>query len=181
MSQLEVVNTYQMPKSYWDAERRRVAEAGRPDLPDGVVMPMSDAEFSRANAASRKSTGARSELLVQADLVGLGFTVLAPVGGQQPRYDLGVDVGGSVARVQVKTADAHRLQVSLGTVDKKGWTARGTSRVYSDNDFDILAIVDRFTRTVYYVPIYEVDLASGTFFVKEADAERYRTLMSRFA
>ncbi|MGA8474378.1 MAG: group I intron-associated PD-(D/E)XK endonuclease [Candidatus Cybelea sp.] len=57
-----------------------------------------------------KSIGELSEIIVRGALAGAGYRVAVPL-GENHRYDLIVDKGGTLARVQVKTGRVRKRAV----------------------------------------------------------------------
>lgn len=143
-----------------------------------ISMPMDDREFNQAVARSRVSTGYSAEMSVAADLFERGYIVSKPL-SEGTKYDLIVDVLGTLKRVQVKSSSGVYIQAQIGwtkyrenVYDGKGVTEYVT-RKYNEGDFDVLAIYHRPSKTVYYIPVSDIDLSKSTFQVKQTERDRY--------
>lgn len=148
-----------------------------------ISMPLSDAEFRRKVQHDRAALGAFSEFIVAADLSRHGYIVSFP-SATMVKYDLVVDTGEELLRVQVKTMTLNKMQIPTGTfknrdftpADYRNWKTpprRKTVRKYSTRDFDILAGVDRNTRICYYVDMSSLDLSKGYFTLDTDNLEQY--------
>ena len=99
--------------------------------------------------------GGAGEHIVCADLLMQGYRAF--LADQTCAYDVAVDVGGRLIRVQVK---ATRCQKSIPQRAKHHpgymWHVRragkGGRRVYGQNEFDLLALVALDVRLVAYLP-----------------------------
>ncbi|HXU02813.1 MAG TPA: group I intron-associated PD-(D/E)XK endonuclease [Polyangia bacterium] len=111
--------------------------------------------------ASEIRSGSSAELLVGSRLLHMGYVVAMPL-MQTPRYDLIVDVGGRLLKVQVKWAqriaarqrahgkgDRAHYMVSLIRVKRRGSKTRVA---YTTQDFDVLAVVCQW-ELIYFVPV----------------------------
>ena len=145
---------------------------------EDIAMPMDDREFSQSIAKRRTSSGFSAELFVAADLYERGYTVSKPLDGSS-KYDLVVDKDGKLFRVQVKSSTGVYIQAQIGwtkyrenVYDGKGVTEH-VIRKYNEGDFDVLAIYQRNSKTVYYVPVSDLDLSKSSFQVKQTERDRY--------
>lgn len=143
-----------------------------------AAMPMDDREFNQSVGKNRVAVGFAAEMFVAAHMYELGYSVSRPLDGST-KYDLIVDTGNSLVRVQVKSVGGVYIQAQIGwTVYKENiYDGRGVTshvvRKYKDSDFDVLAIYHKQTKLVYYVPVGELDLSKDAFQVKQADREKY--------
>lgn len=141
--------------------------------------PVDDKAFRRMKAEESKRLGLWSELIVAADCVSRGYAVSWPAG--QYKYDLVVDRGVDIVRVQIKTGSKGATMQA-----RTGWVAHSYEfqhkayrqipiTHYVDSDFDYLAAVDRTTGEVYYVPMSDVDLTKDSFTFSKENREKYVT------
>lgn len=109
-----------------------------------------------------KHLGTIGEITVTQQAMLRGYTV-ARVVGDNARYDLVIDVGGVLKRVQVKTVSPRngKLETPLTTVYIDVTGTRKTNQ-YTKSEFDWLAIVDAITLMVYVVE-FESIVGSKTF------------------
>lgn len=98
-----------------------------------------------------KAVGERSEGIVLAELMRLGCVVLLPFGNNQ-RYDLVVDEGGTFVRVQVKTAYELPGGIAFKVNSVNAFT--GVRRCYT-GDADVFMVYSPHTDKVYRVPVSE--------------------------
>jgi hypothetical protein len=101
------------------------------------------------------AAGVAGEHLVCADLLMLGYRAF--LADQNCPYDVAVDIGGRLIRVQVKsTRKAKALPQRVGHFPAYMWNVRragkGGARVYADGEFDLLACVALDVRKVAYLP-----------------------------
>lgn len=101
------------------------------------------------------AAGIAAEHLVCADLILLGFKAF--MSDQVCPYDVAVDVGGRLVRIQVKATRAPRaIPQRAGHFPAYMWHVRRAgksgSRAYSEGDFDLLALVALDTRQIAYMP-----------------------------
>lgn len=101
------------------------------------------------------AAGAAGEHLVCADLLMQGYRAF--LADQNCPYDVAVDVGGRLIRIQVKaTRKAKALPQRDGHFPAYMWHVRragkGGSRVYADGEFDLLACVALDIRRIAYLP-----------------------------
>lgn len=101
------------------------------------------------------AAGSAGEHLVCADLLLSGW--LAFLADQNCPYDIAVDVGGRLVRVQVKStrmarAIPQRANHRAGYMWHVRRAGKGGARVYADGEFDILALVALDCRRIAYVP-----------------------------
>ena len=106
---------------------------------------------------SRSDTKLRADIAESAVIVELlkrGFKVLRPVGDRLP-YDLGVDVNGTLIRIQVKSA-WYEASKRLYTVDvRRTKTNRRCMRRerYTSDDFDFAILYLPDQETCYVMPV----------------------------
>lgn len=106
--------------------------------------------------ANTKDKGDLAEVMVLADLMKQGFKLSVPV-GDNSRYDLIVDRGDKLERVQVKYIESDHEVVRINgrsNVFKAGRTFTETK--YSTSDIDWLAAYDKSTDRCYYVSALEL-------------------------
>ena len=101
------------------------------------------------------AAGAAGEHLVCADLLMLGYRAF--LADQNCPYDVAVDVGGRLIRIQVKsTRKAKAIPQRQAVLPAYMWNVRragkGGARVYADGEFDLLACVALDARKVAYLP-----------------------------
>jgi hypothetical protein len=106
--------------------------------------------------------GDRAELAVAADLVRRGHTVAFPF-GEDSDYDLIVDRGGLLERVQVKYAesDGSRLEVRCRSHSLTNGKVRRTKH-YTAETIDWLAVYDSSTARCFYIPAVELGMGRST-------------------
>jgi PD-(D/E)XK endonuclease len=147
-------------------------------MTEEIHMPMSDRQFNQSIAKQRMSSGMSAEFLTVADCYERGYSVSKPLDSNS-KYDLIVDRHGELLRVQVKSAAKRQLQARIGwTTYREDIYDGGGSKPhfiqkYVAGDFDYLAIVDRVSKMVYYVPIGDLDLSKDSFTVKQVEREKY--------
>lgn len=140
-----------------------------------ISMPMDNQEFNAVVARQRAELGNFSEMVAAAAFFRMGFSVSKPLGVQKG-YDLIIDTGERLVRVQVKT-------LSASNAAPIGWVKR-TSRDgnyyfvniprYTDASFDYLAAVDRRTFEVFVIPMSDLDLTRSSFYVGEPERKKYQ-------
>lgn len=101
--------------------------------------------------ASLKQKGDLAELKVAADLVAQGYRVLFPF-GEDHSYDLAIDDGARLLRVQVKhtRSDGHVITAKCFTHSLTGGRVRTKTR-YTTEHIDCLAIWDATTDRCFYL------------------------------
>jgi hypothetical protein len=146
-----------------------------------ISEPMTNREFRAHTASQRMSLGMFAELCVGMDCARRGYIVLYPH-HPAPKYDMVVDTGTSLLRVQIKVASKHGLGVNLGVSNKEedyfDWNSHQAPMPkkvskYKSGDFDYLAIVDRDSLIVYYVPAGDIDFSKPNVYIKTDEKERY--------
>lgn len=99
--------------------------------------------------------GNRTEARVTSELIDRGISVSAPVFGNE-RYDLIVDLGGGLERVQVKTAYDHQHHEDTIVVefDCTVYRSDGTPRktYYTETEIDSYIVFYPDEDVVLYVP-----------------------------
>ncbi len=143
-----------------------------------IAMPMDDREFHQMVGKRRTSYGFAAELHVAADLYESGYGVSKPLDGAS-KYDLIADIAGRLVRIQVKSVGGKYIQIPIGwtvyrenVYDGKGVTEH-VVRKYVVSDFDVLAGYHRESKTIYYVPMSDLDLSKDKFQVRQGDREKY--------
>lgn len=101
------------------------------------------------------AAGAAGEHLVCADLLLQGYRAF--LSDQNCPYDVAVDVGGRLIRIQVKsTRQAKAIPQRVGHHPAYMWHVRragkGGARNYNDGEFDLLALVALDCRRIAYLP-----------------------------
>ena len=100
------------------------------------------------------AAGAAGEHLVCADLLMQGYRAF--LADQNCPYDVAVDVGGRLIRIQVKaTRGARAIPQRVGHFPAYMWHVRRAgkkgARTYAEGEFDLLALVALDVRKVAYV------------------------------
>lgn len=100
------------------------------------------------------AAGAAGEHLVCADLLLQGYRAF--LADQNCPYDVAVDVGGKLIRIQVKaTRGARAIPQRVGHFPGYMWNVRRAGkagrRVYGVDDFDLLALVALDLRRIAYI------------------------------
>jgi hypothetical protein len=108
-----------------------------------------------------KAVGDRSTVAVILGLQAAGFTVLIPF-GENARYDLAIDEGGRLARVQCKTGRLRRGVILFNACSTYQHHARPTaaSRHYQ-GQIEYFAVYCPQTGGVYVVPIEDAPVTSN--------------------
>lgn len=100
-----------------------------------------------------KAIGERTEGVVLAHLLRLGYVVLMPFGDNQ-RYDLVVDKGnGKFVRGQCKTARIANGCIEFNTASINGFTGKRTTYV---GQVDVFWVYSPATDKVYEIPVEAV-------------------------
>lgn len=147
--------------------------------PADVVMPMSDQEFAAKVASERNLLAGLGVGLVIADLYNQMHPVSVPF-DKGPKYSLIVDLGPrGLKRVFVQVAATHELAVNLGRISYRLHEHdRGADEVsepkFHGTEFDYLAVVDRKTHDVYYVPSEMIDFRKARLYITSGDRLRFR-------
>lgn len=145
--------------------------------PADVAMPMTNQEFNVKVDNERAQLAALGEAITVADLYRRGYSVSRPLDTGR-KYDLLVDRHGDVSRLIVLVALPSELSVKIARVafrvDEFGPTEVHEPR-YSGSEFEHLAIVDRASLSVYYVPSDEIDYSKTKFWIAGTDRLKYAT------
>jgi hypothetical protein len=101
------------------------------------------------------AVGIAAEHLVCAELLLLGHRAF--LADQNCPYDVAVDIGDKLVKIQVKATRAPRaIPQRIGYFPAYQWFVRragkGGARVYRESDFDLLALVAIDCRRVAYLP-----------------------------
>ena len=116
---------------------------------DFSASPRNDKTSAASVTLTRKQRGEMAEAAFLAKASGLGFRVSKPW-GESSRYDLIVDNGGKLMRVQVKSA--HRADVYGGyTFHAYG----NTTQVYRSTEIDVLVAYAVPVEAWYLFPVAE--------------------------
>ncbi len=120
----------------------------------GDAQPAGRTKSARINV-SDLSLGTAAEHLVCADLLLQGYRAF--LSDQNCPYDVVVDIGARLVRIQVKaTAEPRRTPQRVGDFLTYQWYVRragkGGRRVYAMGEFDLLALVATDARRVAYLP-----------------------------
>jgi len=122
-----------------------------------------------------------AESAVTTELLKRGFRVLQPV-GDRLAYDLGVDLGGRLLRIQVKSAwfdnkakcfvvDARRTKTNRRRMLRKH---------YSANDFDFAVIYLADIGSFYVMPVSIFSKYGSTITIVEADKRQRRPVSAEY-
>jgi hypothetical protein len=140
---------------------QRWLKAGRPESGPPPLANTAFADWLRLPTPSLErgltalSIGTAGEHVVCADLLLSGFTAFRT--DQNCAYDVAVDLGGRLVRLQVKsTLRARPLPQRSSAIPAYTFAVRrsgvGGRRTYAENAFDLLALVALDIRTVAYLP-----------------------------
>jgi hypothetical protein len=117
-------------------------------------------------APNPKAVGERSEALILARLMEVGYVVLLPFGNNQ-RYDLVIDLGGGeFERAQCKTG---RLRGGAIVFDTANHALNGKRKHYR-GQADVFLVYCYETKGVYRVPVDECGLNACALRVKQRTA-----------
>lgn len=109
-----------------------------------------------------------SELMVAAILWERGFIVSAPC-GESVKYDLVMDSGEGLYRVQVKTGRKKNGYVKFGcSSHHHDRISRGGVRqtIYTERDFDYFGVYCREMDKMWLIPVDVLDLTSTHQFIR---------------
>lgn len=107
-------------------------------------------------AVNDLAAGTAAEHLVCADLLLGGYRAF--LADQNCPYDVAVDVGGRLVRIQVKSTRQQRAIPQRASKDIPAYmwhvrrAGKGGRRVYQADDFDLLALVALDVRKIAYLP-----------------------------
>lgn len=104
--------------------------------------------------------GTRTEAIVIGELVRRGYRVLLPFGENQ-RYDLVLDIGGSFFRVQCKTGRLRSGCVVFSAKSVRCNTRQAVIRDY-EGDVELFVVHCPETDRIYAIPIHEATRTQGT-------------------
>jgi hypothetical protein len=123
----------------------------------GVAVTLSNVcslpKPSNARAYHPVDVGQRTEAIVLAALVRRGYRVLTPFGTNH-RYDLAIDLGDRILRVQCKTGRLRRGAIVFHARSIRSNTRRTYCRTYH-NEIDLFLVYCPETDRVYSVPVEE--------------------------
>lgn len=95
------------------------------------------------------SVGELSEGMILARLLQLGISVSLPFGNNQ-RYDMIIEEGGKLLKVQCKTGRLRDGVILFPTCSRNGFT--GVTRAYN-GEADLFLVYCQDTQSVYKVPV----------------------------
>lgn len=121
------------------------------------------------------AAGTAGEHLVCADLLLAGYRAF--LADQNCPYDIAVEAGGRLVRVQVKATRGPRvIPQRVGHITGYMWhvgrTGKRGSRVYAETDFDVMALVALDTREIAYLPSGQI---TRTVTIRPTGAPGYQT------
>jgi len=108
--------------------------------------------------AESKRKGDVGEAMVLADVLRQGHKVALPV-GEDWRYDLIVLRHGKLERVQCKYVESDGLVIE---VPGRSSNSHST-RLYTSDEIDCLAVYDKTTESCYYIPSSEIGSGKSLF------------------
>lgn len=131
---------------------------------------------ARSSASSR---GDEAELLAAARILGLGYGVAMPI-GNSGTYDLLVDTGEKVLKVQVKRAFENAQFGRGGSLEThRSLIQRRGNTPYKEGDFDYVVVV--VDQAFYVVPFADIPKCRAISFYTQGpkksigfDAEQYK-------
>ncbi len=109
------------------------------------------------NNSNSKAKGEVSEALIIGKLVSLGYSVSIPFGNNQ-RYDLILDNGGDLIKVQCKTGNLSRGCMTFPACSTNGFT--GKRKNYRE-DVDVFAVYCQELDKYYLVPVDIAGISYG--------------------
>ena len=122
-----------------------------------LTIPVSMRILQRKMESKQLTIGRAGEHLVMYDLLSHGYKCFLT--DQGLNYDVVIDIGRRMLRLQVKTTQkpgciSHTYKTStyLFHVRRAG---KGGKRFYAVDEFDGFALVTMDTRSVYYYPFHE--------------------------
>ena len=114
-----------------------------------------------------KQKGDTTEVKVLSQLIGRGYSVSIPF-GDNDKYDLIVDTGRSLLRVQCKTGwIENEEKVRFKTCSKTTENGSDVTKDY-DDEIDVFAVFCSETEECYWVPIEETGSKSTYLRITEA-------------
>ena len=113
-----------------------------------------------------KERGEATEAIVIGELKRRGYTILTPF-GDSARYDIVIDDGEELSKVQIKTG-RHRNGSVICPTRSVNWN-KGTQKTY-DGDIDEFMVYSFQTDKVYRIPIEET--GPGGFSLRVEDAKK---------
>jgi hypothetical protein len=118
-----------------------------------------------------KHKGDLAVALAIANFAKLGYEILLPIGDKQP-YDLVVDTGISLQKVQVKYAGKYEDGTNRAELRTHGGNRSGTTvKKYAEDSFDLLFIY-AVDKGCYIIPWNNVS-ARGIITVSSAAYDQY--------
>lgn len=124
--------------------------------------------------STTKQRGDVAEYRVLAELLRRNFNVLMPVGDRLP-YDLAIDFGGKLIRIQVKRAWFHDATKAWIAGVRRSQTNRRVYRItpYSETDFDVLIAWIPDLDVFYVFPVaVACSFASSIYMVEGVSRQR---------
>lgn len=113
---------------------------------------------------NKKEKGEISEAKITAELIEEGYTVLQPF-GENTRYDLVIDDGNSLKKIQCKSAwkfDEDGKSIKFKTRSVRTNASGTTNDPYTKDEIDIFAVYYSGRDEVYMVPVEETPSSSMT-------------------
>lgn len=136
------------------------------------------AAFPPAIASSHPvDVGFRSEVTILRELVHRGYSVSIPFSTNQ-RYDLIVDVGDRLLKVQCKTGRIRNGAIEFNTISIRTNMHKVLTRGY-DGEIDYFAVYCPQTDGIYFVPIEEA--RRGKCYLRVAPATNNQSKRIRWA
>ena len=121
-----------------------------------MIAPMEQPKTKR----DTKSVGDLSEAVLIAVLIQSGYEVLLPF-GEDHRYDLVIDDGRTLARVQVKTGRLRKGAILFNTYSSHAHRGGPSSRPYA-GEIDYFGVYCADVDSAFLIPVGETSLLSGT-------------------
>jgi hypothetical protein len=123
-----------------------------------------------------KSTGDRSEIEVTCALVRAGYDVFTPLVGENCRYDLIVDDGDRLLKVQIKTGRLRKGAIAFNCYSSHAHHGGPSCRSYV-GQVDCFGVYCPQTDASYLVPIGDLAMFAGSLRVaptKNGQGKRVR-------
>lgn len=140
-----------MPKPYYAADGATLHLGDSLD----ILPTLADASIDAVDSVTDLAAGTAAEHLVCADLLLSGYRAF--LADQNCPYDVAVDLGGRLIRIQVKSTRRQRpIPQRKQHIPAYMWGVRragkGRKRLYQRDDFDLLALVALDIRRIAYLP-----------------------------
>ena len=105
---------------------------------------------------SSTQKGAAAEAEIAAAALRLGLVVLQPL-GDGSRYDLAIDTGQRLLRVQCKWASRHGEVIMARCITSRHTPGGYRHTTYSADEIDAIAVYSPDTDRCYLIPVREVE------------------------